>query len=250
MAIESFFLSVRTCVAVLWEGLTFPSMGRFLPTSHQSSRFSSPHSCHSLPFFPPRSDPDLQINQTPNIPSSHHYRSFFDPPKPTTVPECLETQHGKQFSIGRVSRTYALPPRNKQKRRSRSRWFEKPQSQTGVFQFPRSLLFVHHQTKNTRLNRVKPPFSAIEWVCPYSRFLRTFSPRDTGLKYRKAERWGRLTLITITAITILCLLMIRRTGGQVSCSPPNPAFHASFPTELPLLSMVRGLSAGLLKLDR
>lgn len=97
---------------------------------------------------------------------------------------------------------------------------------------------------------MKPLFSAIEWVCPYSRFLRTFSPRDAGLKCGKAERWGRLTLITITAITILCLLMIRRTGGQVSCSPPNPAFHASFPTELPLLSMVRGLSAGLLKLDR
>lgn len=39
--------------------------------------------------------------------------------------------------------------------------------------------------------------------------------------------------------------------GQVSRSPsPNPAIHASFPTELPLLSMMRGLSAGLLKLDR
>ena len=113
-----------------------------------------PHSCHSLSFFPPRSDPDLQINQAPNIPSSHHYRSFFDPPNlPLFLSVSKHSTENHSRSDG-VPGHMPSPPRNKKKRRSRSRWFEKPQIQTSVFPSFSCIT----KSKIRRPNRVKSLF--------------------------------------------------------------------------------------------
>lgn len=204
-------------------------MGRSLPTSRESSQFLvAPHSCHSLPFFPPRSDPDLQINQTPNIPSSHHYRSFFDPPKPTTVPECIENTARKTI-LDRTGFPDIRPPRNKQKRRSRSRWFEKPQIQTGVFFFPSLPPFRASPNQKYEAKQGETPFLCDQVGVSLLTFLTHVFPTGCGIKMWKGRTLGSSNADNYHSNHNLVPVDDQAYGGAGELFPSKSSIPRQFP---------------------